>query len=212
MADLFGRTEQVYAGGLTSDASYMFWDGLPNGGLGLLITQMAIQYQQPVRRIFEIGPWTSVGGAVGQPVYYVAGRPEGTLQLSRIAGPIAALGGFYKRYGSVCSFLNNLFFVSSTGCLSGNTNTLQTLPSINNPPAVPPIGSTGSTGRVGGGRQDPWLGWWMGGVVITSVGLSAQAQDMMVAENVQLMFVALKLYTADANLAFPGQPQNWVPV
>lgn len=182
MADIFGRQEQVFGGGLTSDASWMFWGGLTNGGLGMLITQMQIQYQQPVRRIYEIGPWTAVGGSVGQPVYYIAGRPEGTVQISRITGPVAALGGFYRTYGNVCSFMNSLFFVSATGCVNQN-NTTTTL-------------STNASAVTGSSRFDPFLGWYMNGCVITGVGLGAQAQDMMVTENVGLMFVSLRLFTS----------------
>jgi hypothetical protein len=207
MADILGRTEQVYAGGLTSDASWMFWGGLPNGGLGLLITQMSIQYMQPIRKIFEIGPWVAVaaranigqpgGGAIrpntlysGAPVYYVAGRTEGSLQLGRIAGPVAALGGFYKSYGNICSRLNSLFFVSSSGCIGG----------LGTGEATPVQGSNQFDGRfavnriIGSGRVDPYLGWYMNGVVINTLGLAAQAQDMMVMESVGCQYISLKLY------------------
>lgn len=206
MADIFGRAEQIYAGGLTSDASWMFWAGMPNGGLGLLITQMSIQYQQPIRKIFEIGPWITTrslqdlqgnnGNASGSPVYYVAGRPEGSLQIGRIAGPVAALGGWYRRYGNICNTLNTLFFVSSSGCIGG-------LPPGRNEPLLgfdqfANNNQANGAVRLGRGRIDPYLGWYMNGVVITTLGLAAQAQDMMVTENVQCQYVSLRLYTAGA--------------
>lgn len=207
MADIFGRQEQVYAGGLTSDASWMFWAGMASGGLGMLITQMSIQYSQPIRRIFEIGPWTSVGSMVGQPVYYVAGRPEGSLQLGRIAGPVAVLGGFYKNYGNICNHLNSLMFVSSTGCLTGGAGATPSpgVPTLGagaapfpgtpgGPGVVDRISAVGTFGAAT--RLDPFLGWYMNGLVIQSLGLTAQAQDMMVMESVQMQFISLRLFTA----------------
>jgi len=195
MSDIFGRADQVFAGGLTSDASWMFWGGMPNGGLGMLVTQMQINYQQPVRRIFEIGPWTQVGGAsglMGQPVYYVAGRPEGTMTLSRIAGPVAVLNGFYRQYGSVCSYLNSLFFVAGSGCL-GNLPAAPLQPTISL--GTTPNGQFGGTLVVpGGGATLGYLGWYLNGVVITSIGLQINSQDLLVMENTQLMFAGLKLY------------------
>ena len=59
MPDLFGRTDQVFGGGLSSDAAWMWWENLANAGLGLLITNMQMQYAQPVRRIFELGPYAT---------------------------------------------------------------------------------------------------------------------------------------------------------
>lgn len=214
MSDILGRQEQVFGGGLTSDASWMFWGGLSNGGLGMLITNMQIQYQQPIRRIYEIGPWTAVGTSVGQPVYYIAGRPEGSLQVSRITGPVAALGGFYRTYGNVCSFANSLFFVSSTGCIntseSGSVSPASQAPAqFSQGQAIPFAGTgalaQGATGEsvsrpdIGvRGRWDPYLGWYMNGCVITGMSLGAQAQEMLVLENVAMMFVSLRLFKSPA--------------
>jgi hypothetical protein len=170
----------------------------------MLIQQMSIQYSQPIRRIYEIGPWASVttgaaGGAaeVGQPVYFVAGRCEGQLQLNRIAGPVAALGGFYRNYGSVCNLYNSLFFVSSSGCIgplptgsSAFTGGAGTITAVGGTPADRVISS---------GQANPYLGWYLNGVVITSIGLQAQAQDMMVAEATNCQFVALRLFTNNGN-------------
>ena len=179
MPDIFGRSDQVYGGGLSSDASWMFWSAMANGGLGMLIHQVSTQYQQPVRRIFEIGPWKetiildddlneAIGVEIGQPVYYVVGRPEGQISIARIVGPVSALGGFYKLYGNPCTANNSLFFTSTSGCIGGGTTTF----------------------------SDGILGWYMTGVILTSIGLTMQSQDMLVNEQVQCMFVGLKLYIA----------------
>lgn len=174
MADIFGRTEQIFMGGLSADAAYMNWSGLQNGGLGLLITQMSIQYQQPVRRIYEIGPM--VGG--GQPVWYVVGRPEGQLQISRIAGPVGVLSGFYEKYGSPCNENPDLTFVSLAGCTEKGV-----------------IDKGGGIGAINGLDKATPLSWEMSGCLITSVGLGATAQEMLVSENVNLMFTSLDVQT-----------------
>jgi hypothetical protein len=64
--DVFGRTDQVLLGGLSSDSLFMTWPdlvglgnvgGVPGGGgLGMLIQRVAIDYSQNLRRVFEIGP------------------------------------------------------------------------------------------------------------------------------------------------------------
>jgi hypothetical protein len=211
MPDLFGRSDQVFGGGLSSDASWMWWDNLRNAGLGLLVTQMQFGYQQPVRRIYELGPFVGIissptGGLVGsvgakttigptgpiqsttggtltapttytpigQPVYYVAGRPEGQASLSRIVGPAGLLSGFYSVYGNPCSPYNNLVFRSLLGCINNGSFI-----------AGPVLGAS------------RFAAWIMRGAVITQVQTSATAQEMMVSEQVQLMFVSLNLMVLD---------------
>jgi len=113
---------------------------------------------------------TVVGGIVGQPVYYVAGRPEGQASLSRIVGPRGLLSGFYSVYGNPCNPYNNLVFRSLLGCINNGTYV-----------AGPVLGIS---------RAAAWI---MRGAVITSVSMSATAQEMMVSEQVTLMFVGLNL-------------------
>ena len=231
MADLFGRTDQIYNGGLTTDASWMFWGALPNGGLGLLVTQMSIQYQQPVRRIFEIGPWVGIGQAgpttgggvapsipLGQPVYYVVGRPEGQMQIARIAGPVAVLGGFYRMYGNPCNYMNSLLFVSASGCAVGASGNATIPQSALTPPAagVPvvanaaPFPANDNFAAPNAKRVDPFLGWYMNGVILTSVGLQTQSQEMLLNENTSMMFVGLKLFVN--NTSDPLSGVNWTEV
>jgi hypothetical protein len=115
--DVFGRVDQILRGGLSSDSLFMSWPELSNFGLGLLIQRVGIQYRQPVRRVFEIGPgvlpgginagacdWALVGSVCAnrtQPTYYIIGRPEGRLQLGRFVGPEALTGGFFITGSSI---------------------------------------------------------------------------------------------------------------
>lgn len=114
--DVFGRTDQDYGGGLSSDSLIMNFPQLPGDGLGLVIQNVQIQYTQPIRRIYELGP-----GVSGQArVYYVIGRPEGTFQLSRIFGFEPIMGAFYAQYGDPCTN-NSLTLSAEPGC-NGSPN------------------------------------------------------------------------------------------
>lgn len=187
MADIFGRIDQQFAGGLSSDTMFMTFPGLPGGGFGLIIQDIAVQYAQPVRRLFEIGPGFAavsnsklfangsncdVPGTISggpsvdcnnraQATYYVAGRPEGTLQIGRIFGPVLIGQQFYKTYGNPCNPNNNLRLSGKAGC-NGTTTT-------------------------------PTQFWDLSGVVLTTVAMNVNAQDMLIQERVGAMFIELKL-------------------
>lgn len=184
MPDLFGRTDQVYGGGLSSDAAWMWFDDLPGNGLGLLVTQMQMSYRQPVRRIFELGPYVNIvspsvgfGGPTtnpslgAQPVYYIVSRPEGQFSMSRIVGPRGLLSGFYCKYGNVCCPYNYLWFRSLLGCVQ--------------------------SGQLQGGTvlgSGVAAAWRMSGAVLTDVNMGANSQELIVSEQVGGMFVGLNLY------------------
>src|SRR4051812_27414751 len=114
MADILGRQDQLLIGGLSSDSMFLNWPALTSitgGGLGMLIQAVGLEYRQPVRRVFEVGPGVvpinigiatlNVSGSIcdslavppaacslrTQPSYYIAGRPEGRLRLGRFIGP-----------------------------------------------------------------------------------------------------------------------------
>lgn len=118
MPDIFGRIDQVFGGGLSADSMFMFWPALlaQGGGVGLLVQNVSLQYAQPVRRIFELGPGTTVNGAHAQYTYYVVGRPEGTFQMARIFGFAAISKAFYEAYGSPCNETPGITLSSSAGC------------------------------------------------------------------------------------------------
>jgi len=97
-----------------------------------------------------------------QNTYYVGGRTAGQATLGRVFGPRALQIGFYNKFGDVCSAADNTInFSLEAGC---DTAT---------------------------GSDFAKAGFTIHNAVITSMGFTVQAQDMIINEQVQLMFVAL---------------------
>lgn len=142
MPDMWNRQEQVLSGGLSADRIFMTWPGLPNFGLGLMIQDVGVQYAQPIRRVFELGPGgvpVTVGNFTGldpincdtgvgvnsaacanrvQATYYMVGRADGQMNFSQIVGPSPLTEVFYKTYGSPCAS-NVLSLGGRVGCTAG---------------------------------------------------------------------------------------------
>jgi hypothetical protein len=96
--------------------------------------------------------------------YYVAGRAMGSASLSRVLGPRPVVFSFYTVYGNACNAATNtITFSMQQGCVS---------------PTDPQAAAT-------------LRFMWLVGCVIQSVGFSAQAEQMMVNEQVQMMYVSL---------------------
>lgn len=112
MPDIFGRVDQQFGGALSADAMYMVWPDLPADGAGLLVQNVSLQYAQPVRRIFELGP----GAGNTQYTYYIVGRPEGTFQIARIVGLKRISIEFYLTYGNPCNETPNFSLSAGGGC------------------------------------------------------------------------------------------------
>lgn len=182
--DVFGRQDQVLAGGLSSDAMFMSWPELAaaagNGGVGMLVQNLGLNYSQPIRRIFEIGPGVIPNGNGGfipggvcdvianpvcalrtQPTYYIVGRPEGQFQMGRFVGPQVIGECFIRTYGSACA-PNVISLSGKAGCRA------------NDPSA----------------KQMTWL---LSGVVINNLSMNATAQEMVIQEGLSAMFAGLNL-------------------
>lgn len=169
--DIFGRVEQVFGGGLSSDSMFMYWPAIidEGGGVGLLVQNVSLQYSQPVRRIYELGPGIAVdGGQRAQYVYYIVGRPEGTFQMARIFGFASINIAFYSTYGSVCNDNPGITLQAAEGC-NGNGN------------------GSGAT-------------WTIDGVILQGVAMNASAQEMLVQESVSAMFIGLTLTEQDGQV------------
>lgn len=193
MADLFGRQDQVLNGGLSSDSMFVTWPSLATvtgGGVGLLIQQIGLEYKQPVRRVFEIGPGVIPGvggganvdasfcdapltGGIGdivraaqcarraQPTYYIVGRPEGRLQMGRFVGPNVLTACFYRKYGSPCC-PNDMIMSGKAGCSA----------------------TDGSAKR---------MTWAMNGVLLDTISADISGQEMVIQERLSAMFVGLNI-------------------
>lgn len=183
MADVFGRQDQVLAGGLSSDSMFMSWPDLADvgSGLGLLIQRVGLDYRQGVRRIFEIGPGIIPGTAFPaalcdvpananlatcanrtQPTYYIVSRPEGRMQFNRFVGPNALSLCFYRKYGSPCS-PNVITLSGRAGCNAASA------------------------------QANPLMTWIMNGVLIEGLNMDVTAQEMVIQEGISAMFAGLNI-------------------
>lgn len=93
--------------------------------------------------------------------FYVGGRSQGSATLARVLGPRIVNLAFYSTYGNICN-------------AATNTLAFQLAVGCNNP------------ADLGAG-----MAFTLIGCVITSISLSVGAENMIINENLQLMFVAL---------------------
>lgn len=191
--DVFGRQDQVLRGGLSSDAMFMSWPELAavagNGGVGMLVQNLGLNYSQPIRRIFEIGPGVVPNGQGGfvpaqgcdgelgppppncalrtQPTYYIIGRPEGQFQMSRFVGPQVIGECFIRTYGSACA-PNIITLSGRAGCSANDASARK-------------------------------MSWILNGVVINNLSMNVTAQEMVIQEGLSAMFAGLNLYINGAD-------------
>jgi len=126
-----------------------------------LVQNMQITYSQNVTRLYEIG----LNPAGGSSTYYVGGRTQGQLSLGRIIGPAVTLAAFYATFGNVCSARTNTL---GFGLVNPDCSFVG--------PSLPGAGTMTYTCMF---------------CVITQLGISVQAQDMIINESSTLMFGAL---------------------
>ena len=154
MADIFNKTSNRLGGAWSADGAAVSFSGQAAGllGVGMIVQQVNVGYQQQVTRLYEIG---------SNMTYYVAGRVQGNMTIGRVVGPGVVMSAFYTAFGDVCNAANNtLVFGLATGCeLPGDL-----------------------------GAQ---VAFTLLGCVITSIGITVAAENMIVNENLTLMYVAL---------------------
>jgi hypothetical protein len=154
MADVFQGTPMRYGGGFKSDKGMLeTLDGIS----GILMQNIQVTYQRPITKIYELG---NSGGPVGTNVYYVEGRPQGSLTLARILGFAAAINAFYVQYGSACK---------------AGANTMRL--------------NLNSAECVGPGNPIKLI---MSYCVLTSVGVSVNAQQLVINENCGMEFANME--------------------
>jgi hypothetical protein len=154
MPDIFGRAEMNFGGGFVADKG-VIQDG--KGFTGILMQNIQVQYQRPITKIFELG---KSGAEVS--VYYVEGRPQGSMTIARIVGFNATIGAFYTQYGSACNAKKNDLSLNLTSAQCAGAK---------------PVALT------------------MRYCVLTSVGFSVQAQQLVINENSSMEF---------ANMSYTG--------
>ena len=103
-----------------------------------------------------------IGGGGKVPMYYVGGRSEGRATLGRIVGPKGSGCGFYTNYGDLCNIQPNLQLT-----FKGSGASI--------------VGCKGKSTK-----------YTMTRPLAISIGISQNAQDTIINENVQFMFADLE--------------------
>ena len=94
-------------------------------------------------------------------IYYVGGRTNGQLSIARVVGPSAVMGAFYAKFGNVCNAKGNHIRVS-----------------LSETDCSPP----------GGNIQ---VAYTCKFCVLTQIGITVAASDMIVNESAQIMYSGL---------------------
>lgn len=190
MADIFGKELQSYGGGFRSDLG-IIQDS--SGISGVMMQSLQITYQRPITKIYDLG---TVGSAVS--VYYVEGRPNGTMQVARIVGFGPSMATFYTTYGDACNAKKNSLIIrlgSSTCGTSGSSGGV--------------VGAIAGFAAAAGNLINDAFGIArpaaaaapLTGIksvelsmcVLTSVGISVQAQQLIVNENSAMEFANMSI-------------------
>ena len=167
MADVFANTTLTWGGAFTADQGLVSAD---SGIDGILLQNIGLNYAQNISRIYEIGNFGSTPH-----VYYVGGRSQGTMQLGHVVGPGVSIAAFYTKYSDVCQANTNSIVLDLTQSTCG----------LGPPPLIAAPGVTGvsNTGLVYTAKF----------VVLTQIGMTVNANDLVINENSQSMFSNLSL-------------------
>jgi len=166
MSAIYERQKTTFGGSFSSDVAALTIAGTLTS-LGI-VQNVALNFAQNVSRIYDVA---NGGLAPVVPVFYVGGRTNGNLSIARVLGPQSgALCEFYARVGNVC-LPQDFTFTFQGGC-----NVDGSIATINN--AVGPAGSN----RVQYSVED---------AVMVNLGVSINSNDMIVNENVQMIYANL---------------------
>jgi len=183
MSDIYQRQKTQFAGAFASDVAALTLAGATTG-LGI-VQNVQISFAQQVARIYDVSNGGSAGGlgAGTVPVFYVGGRTQGQGTIARILGPqSASLCDFYLAMGNVCA-PQDLTFTFAGGCgLTGVAKQLKATVPVKLANAY----GTGTFNKVA---------YTVTGALMTNIGVTVGSQDMLVNENITLMFANLECTT-----------------
>ena len=109
MADIFGRSQPV-GGVLLADQALMTVSGAGDLGVGALVQQVDLSYQQAANQLFELG---------SNRVYLAMGRPSGQMTIGRIVGSSEFMSGLFN----ACLGGGTVSFSGTSGGCNGVTGT-----------------------------------------------------------------------------------------
>jgi len=155
----------------------------PGIALGL-VTNVGINYSQSINRLFDMN-LDFKKDTNTSPMYYVGGRAQGNATIGRVLGP---KGGpddycdFYKEYGNVCGINESITF-NFSGDLGVSKGAGQK--------------QTCTKKEMKFTIMDP---------IMTSIGITQNSNDVIINENVTMMFVDLKCGPATGGGTAGGSP------
>jgi len=195
MSDIYQRQKTQFAGAFASDVAGLTFAGATTG-LGI-VQNVQISFAQQVARIYDVSNG-GLGGGEAQgivPVFYVGGRTQGQGTIARILGPQSgALCDFYNAMGNVCA-PQDLQFTFAGGCgvnEGGKQNSVTREITTNS--------SAQGNGTFNKVRYS------ITGALMTNIGVTIGSQDMLVNENITLMFANLECDLGEATTAAVTTP------
>lgn len=179
MAAVYTRQNSGWAGSFASDIVALSIAGNAKIALGI-VQNVNVTFAQNISRIYDVsnGGNSSVSGKV--PVFYVGGRTQGNATIGRVIGPKSGdICSFYEVMGNVCA-PQDLTFTFSGGCGYGQASAI-------NAGTTSTATSSFGTGNSATGVNT--VAYVLEGCVSTQLGITVNSNDMIINENVQLMFV-----------------------
>lgn len=166
MSTMFKRAETQWGGAFVANSTSLSFGTLEGQPFDVALVQtINVQYAQNVTRLYEIG---AVNGKAR--VYYIGGRGQGNVGISRAIGPSTTLAEYFDAYGDVCrADKNNLRISFETGC--GDITAFDGDPS--QPLFEGPTNLTSFTCRY---------------CVLTQVGFALNSEQFLITENDAMMF------------------------
>lgn len=164
MADVFAREGNDFQGSFASDGAKVIFAS--NAGNGDFLGVGMLTQQLSVQYSQAVTRLYEIGTNF---TFLVAGRTQGQVTLARVLGPRSVQLSFYTKYGNVCNAdTNNVNFETETGCQQGDG------------------AGGGAQGNLANGHK-----FGVHNAVITNLGVTVNAQDMMINEQITMMFVQM---------------------
>jgi len=177
MADVYSRQRTGFAGSFASDLAAMTIAGSTTP-LGI-VQNVQINFSQQVARIYDVSNGGAASASAGGfvPVFYVGGRTQGNASVARVLGPQSgALCAFYAELGNVCS-PQDLTFTFSGGCGQAGQG-------------ATPTQVLDFSNAVGNAVANT-VKYTVQAATMVGLTVGVGAQDMIVNENIALMFANL---------------------
>jgi hypothetical protein len=178
-ANIFEKQDQTIGGAFTAENCSLDL-GTGVSATGAIVQRANFSIQRPINFIYELGEADKP-----QNVYYVGGRRRGEATFERIVGGSNVFKVFVDSYGPLCDKPgSNIVLTAQGGC-----------------PIAAGAPAGGGAAAPAAGRSDT-VTYTLKTPKITTLGVSVSAQDIVIMESVQLVFLDL-LYTGAGPAAGP---------